>query len=85
MAKGEEKKAGLYEKWLKHFTINIMTQSFHAFLLMFVMNMLGVINRMQVADRNALNSNDSLLSIMSIVGMMAIIKFEKSPLESLSS
>jgi len=77
MASSEEKKAGLYEKWLKHFTLNIMTQSFHAFLLMFVINMLGVINKLQVADDKVLNTNDSILAILSIVGMMAIIKFEK--------
>lgn len=75
---GSEKKTGLYENWLKHFTINIMTQSFHAFILMFVINMLGVINKMEYEARfDLLNPNDSILSIMSIVGMMAIIKFEK--------
>lgn len=72
-----KKGGGLYEKWLKHFTINVMTQSFHAFFLMFVMKMLSEIGKLEAASATELNGNDGILAIMSIVGMMAIIKFEK--------
>jgi len=78
MAKsGEEKSKGLYDKWLKHFTLNIMTQSFHAFLLMFIMKMLSEVNDAALQTATQLKSNDGILAILSIVGMMAIIKFEK--------
>ncbi|MEG1990102.1 MAG: hypothetical protein RR144_03800 [Clostridia bacterium] len=72
-----KKGGGLYENWLKHFTINVMTQSFHAFFLMFVMKMLQIISLQIDASATSLTASDGILSIMSIVGMMAIIKFEK--------
>lgn len=74
---GKKGGGGLYENWLKHFTINVMTQSFHAFFLMFVMKMLSEISAIEAANAVKLTANDGLLSIMSIIGMMAIIKFEK--------
>lgn len=74
---GKDKKGGLYESWLKNFTINVMTQSFHAFFLMFVMKMLSELSKLEAQSAVTLTNNDGLLSIMSIVGMMAIIKFEK--------
>jgi|GEM_PF-2104715 len=74
---GKKGGGGLYENWLKNFTLNVMTQSFHAFFLMFVMKMLSTINAIQLDDATKIESNEGLLAIMSIVGMMAIIKFEK--------
>lgn len=81
------KKGGLYENWLKTFTINIMTQSFHAFFLMFVMKMLSEFGNIGADEgglfvggefnAGALVDTDGLVAIMSIVGMMSIIKFEK--------
>jgi hypothetical protein len=72
------KKGGLYENWLKAFTINVMTQSFHAFFLMFIMQMLSILDKVADAESGEIiKENDGLVAIMSIVGMMALIKFEK--------
>lgn len=71
------KKGGLYESWLKTFTINIMTQSFHAFFLMFIMKMLSELGHVENSDAGSFAANDGIVAIMSIVGMMSIIKFEK--------
>ncbi|MDD2375856.1 MAG: hypothetical protein PHD15_01195 [Clostridia bacterium] len=78
MAKSDgEKGKGLYENWLKNFTINIMTQSFHAFLLMFILKMLSEVNSVTTQTATHLETNDGILAVLSIVGMMGIIKFEK--------
>jgi len=78
MAKANDEKAkGLYENWLKNFTLNVMIQSFHAFFLLFIMQMLSAVNYTEIQDSSKLKSGDGLLAIMSIVGMMALIKFEK--------
>lgn len=69
------KSGGLYAKWFKNFTLTVMIQTFHAFFLMFVMQFLSAISATRTADK--LGSNDGVLAIMAIVGMMAIIKFEK--------
>lgn len=71
------KKGGLYDNWLKNFTLNVMTQTFHAFFLMFVMKMLSEINYIETSKATELHSSDGTLAVMSIVGMMSIIKFEK--------
>lgn len=64
------RKSGLFDKWFKNFTITVFTQSFHAIFLMFIMYFLSQIQQ-------NVNDADFLVGIISIVGMAAIIKFEK--------
>lgn len=69
-----KKGGGLYQNWLRNFAINIFTQSFHAIFLMFIIQMLVALQGIKPTDGS---NSDGIVAIMSIVGMMAIIKFEK--------
>lgn len=76
---GNDKSGGIFANWLKNFSLVVFTQSFHAIFLMFIMKFLSIVTQGSVSNAEGGNfaEKQGLLAIISIAGMMALIKFEK--------
>lgn len=76
---GNDKSSGIFANWLKNFSLIVFTQSFHAVFLMFIMKFLSIVTSGTVSNSEGGNfaEKQGLLAIISIAGMMGLIKFEK--------
>ncbi len=72
---GKEKKAGLLEKWFSSFSLAVFEQSFHAIFLTVI---LVIIRGLEQAATEGYDAGlDMTVGLFSIVGIAAILKFDK--------
>jgi len=80
MGKGQ---GGIFEDWLRNIAILIFTQSFHAIFLVFIMQLMQIVSNSgpQAASveeyMKTFGYSDAIFSIITIVGMTALLKMEK--------
>ncbi len=74
---GDKKNTGLFNNWVKNFTLTVFMQSFHAFFMLFILSMMKELLTVEAANDGFFASNiDGMVSLVLIVSMMALIKFE---------
>ena len=80
-----KKGGGIFASWLKQFTTMVFLQSFHAVFLMMILKFLSAISGDNVtsaisgADKSEMSfaEKGNMMGIVCIVGMVALLKFEK--------
>lgn len=72
---GGKNSGGLFNNWLKNFSVTVFTQTFHAFFLVFILKMLADLQNIEIEGFDG--NTEGIVTIMSIVSLMALIKFEK--------
>ncbi len=73
-----QKQGGIFQKWFKEFTSAVFTQSLHAVMLGVVLEVVSSINDMQLEEKyEGTQSKDLLISLIIVMGVSAITKFER--------
>lgn len=77
---GNNKSEGIFASWLKNFSIVVLTQSFHAVYLMFIMKFISAVmggEGINAGDSGNFAEKQGILGIISIAGIWGLIKLEK--------
>lgn len=75
----KDNKGGIFSAWFSMFMSNVLIQSFHAIFLMFLMKFISQIheyNNSKTAISKLFKSDDFLIALLTIGGIMGIIKFD---------